>query len=41
MSFEDVQKYSGINPDYSKKDMWDQTENGQSGDGAFPEWTAY
>lgn len=41
MSFEDVQKYSGINPDYSKKDMWDQIENGKAGKGEFPEWTAY
>lgn len=41
MSFEDVQKYSGINPDYSKKDMYDQIENGISGKGEFPEWTAY
>lgn len=41
MSFEDVQKYSGINPDYSKKDMWDQIENAKAGKGEFPEWTAY
>lgn len=37
MSFDDVQKYSGIDPDYSKKDMFNQIESGISGKGEFPE----
>lgn len=37
MSFEDVQKYSGIDPDYSKRDMYNAIENGISGKGDFPE----
>ena len=41
MSFEDVQKYSGIDPDYSKKDMNKQVDDGIAGTGEFPEWTAY
>ncbi|KAJ8612315.1 hypothetical protein MRB53_037525 [Persea americana] len=41
MSFEDVQKYSGIDPDYSKRDMHGQIEKGIGGEGEFPEWTAY
>lgn len=39
MSFEDVQKYSGIDPDYSKKDMYNQIESGIAGKGEFPECT--
>ena len=35
-TFDDVQKYSGMDPDYSKKDMWNQIENGASS-GQFPE----
>lgn len=41
MSFPDSQKHSGMNPDYSKKDMMDQIENARAGKGEFPEWTVY
>ncbi len=36
LSFLEAQKLSGIDPDYSKRDMHRQIE-----DGATPEWTAY
>ena len=38
MNFDDAQKYSGMDPDYSKKEMWNQIENGASS-GEFPECT--
>ena len=37
MAFEDTQKFSGIDPDYSKRDMWNQINKGQEGSGDFPE----
>lgn len=37
MSFEESQKYSGIDPDYSKRDMYNQIENGLGGKGDLPE----
>ncbi|ESZ99466.1 catalase [Sclerotinia borealis F-4128] len=36
MSFADAQKNMGMDPDYSKKDMYNQIESGKE-----PEWTAY
>ena len=37
LSFEDVQKFSGIDPDYSKRDMQMQITNAGHGKGEFPE----
>lgn len=37
MDFDQVQKWSGIDPDYSKKDMYNQIEGGIAGKNAYPE----
>lgn len=41
MSLENSQKFSGIDPDYSKRDMYQQIEDAKQGKRDYPEWTAY
>lgn len=41
LDFDEAQKQSGIDPDYSKRDMYNQIWKAQEGKGEFPEWTAY
>lgn len=41
MSFTDAQKHAGMDPDYSKRNMFNAIEDGASGKGDFPQWTAY